>query len=80
MIVVRRLNGGIFILNAELIESVERCPDTLVTLTSGKKYFVLNTPEEITEKVLEYRRCLATKSPEQPCPEPCVPDVTPIDD
>ena len=80
MIIVRRINGDIFILNAELIESVERCPDTLVTLTTGKKFLVLNTPEEITEMVLEYRRRLSSKSPAHAYPEPRIPEVSPIDD
>jgi flagellar protein FlbD len=56
MILIRRLNGEELVLNAELIESVEKCPDTLVTLTTGKKILVLNDKEDIMDKVIDYRR------------------------
>ncbi len=63
MILIRRLNGEEFILNAELIESVESCPDTLVTLTNGKKLMVLNDHDEIMNKVIDYRRRVYTAAP-----------------
>lgn len=63
MILIRRLNGEEFILNAELIESVENCPDTLVTLTNGKKLMVLNDHDEIMNKVIDYRRRVYTAAP-----------------
>ena len=40
MINVTRLNGKQIMINAELIESVEETPDTVVTLTDGKKFVV----------------------------------------
>ncbi len=63
MILIRRLNGEEFILNAELIESVESCPDTLVTLTNGKKLMVLNDHNEIISKIIDYRRRVYTVAP-----------------
>lgn len=56
MIEVTRLNNKIFILNCELIESVESTPDTVITLTNGKKYVVAEKVEDIVEKVIEYKR------------------------
>ena len=63
MILIQRLNGEEFILNAELIESVESCPDTLVTLTNGKKLMVLSDHNEIINKVIDYRRRVYTAAP-----------------
>lgn len=37
MIAMTRLNGTELIINALLIESIEEVPDTLITLTTGKK-------------------------------------------
>lgn len=56
MIVVTRLNGEPLVLNAELIELVERTPDTVVTLTTGRKLLVQEPVEEIVRRVLDYKR------------------------
>ena len=40
MIEITRLNGSKITVNADLIETVEETPDTLITLTSGKKYIL----------------------------------------
>ena len=45
-----------FVLNSELIETIEETPDTVVTLTSGRKIIVEEASNEIVRKVLEYRR------------------------
>lgn len=56
MIRVTRLNGSVYVLNCELIESVEQTPDTIITTTNGKKYVVAESAEEIIEKVIEFKR------------------------
>lgn len=56
MIYLSRLNGEKFVVNAELIETVEANHDTVVTLTTGKKFVVLESTEEIIERVINYRR------------------------
>jgi len=56
MIQVTRLNGKQIMLNAELIESVEETPDTVVTLTDGKKYVVKEKSEEIRNLTIEYKK------------------------
>ena len=43
MIMLTRLNGESFMVNAELIEFIEITPDTVICMTSGKK-FVVNGP------------------------------------
>ena len=56
MIRLRKLNGSNFVLNCELIETLEHTPDTIITTVSGKKLVVADTVEEIVEKVLQYKR------------------------
>lgn len=56
MISVTRLNGENVTLNAELIETVESRPDTLITLTTGNRFMVKEKVEEIIKRVTEYRR------------------------
>ena len=49
---------GEFVLNAEIIESIEETPDTVVTLTNGKKLIVEEPMEEIVRRTIKYRRAL----------------------
>ncbi len=63
MISVTRLNGKRFVLNAELIRTVEENPDTVITLVSGEHIVVREDLEEVVRLVLEYRRHLRTLAP-----------------
>jgi len=56
MIELTQLNGTIVTINCDLIETVENIPETKVTLTTDKYLLVAETREEITEKVITYRR------------------------
>lgn len=56
MIEVTRLNNKAFILNCECIETVEATPDTVITLTNGKKFVVTENVEDIIRKVIEYKQ------------------------
>ena len=56
MIALKRLNGQEFVLNADLIETLEATPDTVITLTNGKKIIVRNNLEEIVRKTLKYKQ------------------------
>jgi len=58
LIAVTKFNGEMMIVNAELIETVEKTPDTIVSLITGKKYMVQEPVEEIIARVMEYRRQL----------------------
>lgn len=49
---------GIFILNAEVIETIEETPDTVVTLINGKKMIVDEPMDEVVRRVMSYRRAL----------------------
>lgn len=56
MIQVTRLNNLKFTLNSDLIETLECTPDTVITLTNGKKLVVKEGTEEIVEKIIKFRR------------------------
>ena len=56
MIEVTRFKGAKVVLNAELIESVEETPDTVITLTSGKKLVVEETVDQVVSLVVDYKR------------------------
>jgi flagellar protein FlbD len=56
VIAVTKLNGEQFMVNAELVELVESTPDTIVSLTTGKKYMVRETIDEIVDRIIQYRR------------------------
>ncbi|QGG94649.1 flagellar FlbD family protein [Actinomarinicola tropica] len=61
MILLRRLNGSEFGVNADLIERLEVTPDTVVTLVDGTKYVVAEPVDEVIEKIIDFRaRILAT--------------------
>ena len=62
MIRVTRLGGGEFILNADLIESIEKTPDTVVTLTSGRKYVLTEPIDVLLARITEYRKKLGSLS------------------
>jgi flagellar protein FlbD len=47
MITVRRLNGKPITINALLIETMEETPDTVITLTTGKKIVVLDKVPDV---------------------------------
>lgn len=58
MIKVTRLNGQPFVINAELIRSVEALPDTTITLINGDKLLVQESMEDVIERAVEYGRSL----------------------
>lgn len=55
MILVHRLKGEPMFLNADLIESIEARPDTVITLVDGRKAVVAETPEEVVGRIREFR-------------------------
>ncbi|MEE2657958.1 MAG: flagellar FlbD family protein [Candidatus Latescibacterota bacterium] len=56
MIKVTRLNNTKLVINAEMIEFIEAIPDTLVTLSSGKKVMVTEPVDVVVDLIIEYER------------------------
>jgi flagellar protein FlbD len=58
MIQVTRLNGEEVYVNADLILFLEKSPDTVLTLTSGKKVMVQDAIPDILDKIVKFKsRC-----------------------
>lgn len=55
MIKVTKLNGTELVVNADLIEFVESIPDTLISLTTGRKIMVLEELDNVIKMSLDYR-------------------------
>ncbi len=58
MIELTRLNGTSFDINPDLIEVVDSTPDTVITLTTGRKLIVKESRQEVKNLVLSYRRAI----------------------
>lgn len=56
LIRVMRLNGEIFYINPDLIQYIEKTPDTVITLTTDKKVVVRDEIEEIIEQIILFKR------------------------
>ncbi|MGI0518508.1 flagellar FlbD family protein [Treponema denticola] len=56
MIQVTRLNGTKYWINPHQIETIECNPDVTLQMLSGKYYVIKETPEEILESIVAYRR------------------------
>jgi flagellar protein FlbD len=64
MIALHRLKGEEFLLNHRLIETIERSPDTLITLTNERKYLVREKPDEVLELIRAYEQKILVYSPD----------------
>ena len=56
MIEVTRINHVPLVLNSDLIEHVETTPDTVISLTTGHKFIVLESADEVVRRVVAFRR------------------------
>lgn len=58
MIELTNLNGASFVLNCDLIETIENIPETKITLTNGHYFLVGEEREEIVKKVVSYHQLI----------------------
>jgi len=56
MIIVTRLNEKPLTISSELIECIEDVPDTVITMTTGRKIIVQETIDEVIDKVIAYKQ------------------------
>lgn len=56
MIEVTKMNGERIMVNADLIETVEEKPDTVITLTTGRKIIVKESRQDVKNLVKSYRK------------------------
>ena len=65
MIDLTRLNGTRLVLNCDLIKYAEATPDTTLTLVTGEKLIVSESPEILIERIARFRAgVLATAWPD----------------
>lgn len=61
VIELHRIHGnGTFLVNADLIETIEARPDTIVTLVNKHRYVVEDTVDDIVEKLVAFRARVAS--------------------
>ena len=63
VIKLTRLNSQPIVINADLIEHVDITPDTVIALTTGGKFMVLEPVDEVIERVKAFRRSLQWNLP-----------------
>lgn len=56
MIAVTQLNGRQYWINPHMIESIDSNPDVTLNMLSGKHVIVRETPQDIIERIVEYRK------------------------
>ena len=65
MIKVTRLDGKSYYLNPHMIESMEQKPDLTLVMLSGKSIVLKDSPEEVIEKTIEYRKKIGINTQEE---------------
>jgi flagellar protein FlbD len=58
MIRLTRLNHAPLVLNCDLIERIDLTPDTVITLTNGQIFRVLEAPDEVVSRIVDFRRAI----------------------
>ncbi|MCK8816524.1 flagellar FlbD family protein [Natroniella sulfidigena] len=58
---MKRLNDSEIVVNAELIESIEATPDTVITLTTNHRLIVKEDVDEIIKMIIDYKRRIRLK-------------------
>ena len=61
MIEVTKLNGKKLIVNAELIETIEETPDTVISFLTGKKIIVKESRQEVKNLVILYKKDISIR-------------------
>ncbi len=55
MIELHKLDNTTILLNFDQIESIEQAPDTIITLSNGKKIIVKDNAKEIIKKIINFK-------------------------
>ena len=71
MIEVHRLNGELFLLNSDMIETIDVTPDTVIRLVNGHRYVVKEKFGDVKKAIVEFRRQAGYS---------CIPFGTQLDD
>lgn len=80
MIVVTRLKGASFRINPDLVDRIEESPDTHVYMLDGNSYIVKESPEELTEAIVQFRARVLRAARDEPVAQLTLISTTPDDD
>jgi flagellar protein FlbD len=58
VILLHRLQGQPLFVNADLIESVEAVPDTIVTFVDGRRVVVTDSPDDVVRRITDFRAAI----------------------
>lgn len=61
MIRLIAMNNQEFFLNPDHIEKMESVPETVLTLSDGRKYIVNESPEQIIRYIVEFKKRIFIK-------------------
>jgi flagellar protein FlbD len=61
MIRVTRINDAELVVNSDLSEFLEAIPETMITLTTGKKIMVRESVDEIVQRVAAFKRAASAR-------------------
>ncbi len=56
MITLTKLNGTKFVLNCDLIETIQENPDTTIRLSNGNIYIVEESSDKVIDLTKEFRK------------------------
>jgi len=56
MVKLMRISGSAIVINADMIETLEATPDTIITLSTGKKLILKDQIDEVIAKVVDYQK------------------------
>ncbi|SMC17846.1 flagellar protein FlbD [Clostridium acidisoli DSM 12555] len=56
MIKLTGLNHKEVIINSIAIEKIEEVPETVITLLNGNKYLVEESPDEVIDKIIAFKK------------------------
>lgn len=70
MVWLSHLNGTPFVVNLEVIATIEATPDTLVTLLNGTKLLVRESVVEVVARAVAFRLRIANGDNVGPLPPP----------
>ena len=62
MIILHRLNGSEIVVNSQHIETVEANPDTVILLTTERRYVVKESVAEVIDRVVEFNGRIVGRS------------------
>ena len=56
LIELHRLNGEAFLLNSDMIETIDVTPDTVLRLLNGHRYVVREKVKDVYRKIIAFRK------------------------